>query len=165
MILIIDTKQKQIHKTGLPCCEERIINQILWQWVITLLIAYEIAKPQGRESGWFLIQRQMKSGRVKPATQHNKSTPRSVCLLIFLIDATPHEIQFNWQFKWSERKFIINWCQGEIVAMSVEWPKDEMAIGGRNFHGDVCDVQIKIMWVSWWDWWGSRGKKIEHWAI
>jgi len=35
--------------------------------------------------------------------------------------------------------------------ISAEGTKDETTIGSRNFHGDVCDVQIKIMRVSWWD--------------
>ena len=112
---------------------------------------------------WLIFQfkEKMQSVWVKPATKQNKSTQRSVCLLIFLIATTPDEFWFNKLFKLSERKSTIDWCRGEITAMSAEGTKDETTIGGRNFHGDVWDVQIKIIRVSWWDWWQSWGIKIE----
>jgi len=35
--------------------------------------------------------------------------------------------------------------------MSVEGAQGEMTMGGGNFHGDVCDMQKRIMRVYWWD--------------
>jgi hypothetical protein len=35
--------------------------------------------------------------------------------------------------------------------MSAEGARDETTMDGGKFHGDVCDVQERIMRVSWWD--------------
>ena len=123
----------------------------------------------GRPLQWwsrviFQFKYKMQSSWVRPATNKQINTKISV-LTDFLIAATPEEFWFNKRFKSSDRKSTIDWCWGEIAAMSAEGTKDETTIGGRNFHRDVCDVQTQIMRVSWWDWWWSRGIKIKQWAV
>ncbi len=58
----------------------------------------------------FSIQRQnaIQPSEASNKTKQNKSTPRSVCLLLFSIAATPDEFQFNKQFKSLERKSTID---------------------------------------------------------
>ena len=84
MIFIIDTKQKTYSRDSVELLlRKKNQPDPLTVSENTPECLQSHQTPRTRIWLIFQFKDKMQSGRVKPATQQNKATPRSVCLLIF----------------------------------------------------------------------------------